>query len=187
MDGQTSCHECVLEKKMASRVANRLSNVPAFHKQCGTCKSVLEYSEFVPNSYGIDGLYSVCRSCCAVRSKKQRTCPEYKQRIKIMSRDYTRRNRDKANVKSARRRAARVQATVDFGDSEYEELFLAEIYHLAVLREAATGFKWEVDHMAPLISDKVCGLHWSGNLQLLPAEENRSKSNEYWPDMWLTK
>jgi hypothetical protein len=103
---------------------------------------------------------------------------------KLRSRNYTRRNKDKANVKSAARRAARVRAIVPFGDKEFEDFFMQEIYNLAVIREAATGVKWEVDHMVPLISAFVCGLHWSGNLQLLTAFDNRSKSNSYWPDMW---
>lgn len=41
-----------------------------------------------------------------------------------------------------------------------------------------------VDHMVPLVSDFVCGLHWHGNLQYLTISENSSKRNLWWPDMW---
>jgi hypothetical protein len=169
---------------MATRVAKCKSSVPDGHKKCNTCGGVLEKSCFVPNARGIDGLYSVCRTCCAKRGAKDRSCPDYRKRAKTRNREYARINRDRWNAKTARRRAARVRATVDFGDKEFEDFFMQEIYNLAVVRELATGLKWEVDHMAPLICDYVCGLHWSGNLQLLTAFENRSKSNNHWPNMW---
>jgi uncharacterized protein YaaR (DUF327 family) len=40
-----------------------------------------------------------------------------------------------------------------------------------------------VDHIVPLQSDIVCGLHWHKNMQLLPMLENISKGNRHWPDM----
>lgn len=42
----------------------------------------------------------------------------------------------------------------------------------------------EVDHIVPLNSDMVCGLHCIDNFQFLTREENARKSNKYWPDMW---
>lgn len=41
----------------------------------------------------------------------------------------------------------------------------------------------EVDHIVPLHSPLVCGLHWEGNFQLLPAIDNMRKGNRQWPDM----
>lgn len=54
---------------------------------------------------------------------------------------------------------------------------------LAVLYEKAAKYGWEVDHIVPLGSDLVCGLHCVDNLQLLDMELNRKKSNREWPDM----
>lgn len=63
------------------------------------------------------------------------------------------------------------------------EFFIEEAYHLAQLRSAMTGFVWHVDHIVPLTSPIVCGLHTHDNLQVIPGVLNISKGNRYWPDM----
>ena len=50
---------------------------------------------------------------------------------------------------------------------------LLKIYKLRAIISEATGVEHHVDHMWPL-SDG--GPHWSGNLQIITAEENLSKS-----------
>lgn len=63
------------------------------------------------------------------------------------------------------------------------EFFIEEAYLLAALRSRTLGYEWQVDHIVPLVSKKVCGLHVHNNLRVIPAVDNNRKGNRYWPDM----
>lgn len=62
------------------------------------------------------------------------------------------------------------------------DFFISEAYHLARLRTTLTGIPWQVDHIVPLVSDLVCGLHWEGNLQVITRTENATKNNKFTPE-----
>ena len=42
----------------------------------------------------------------------------------------------------------------------------------------AFGIPHEVDHIVPLTSKVVCGLHWEGNMRVVTRRVNRSKVNK---------
>lgn len=97
-------------------------------------------------------------------------------------RRYRARTPDKQCAKSALYRANKLRATPTWVNDELEQLFLSEVYHLSQLRSAC-GIEHHVDHIVPLISEFVCGLHCMANLRVITGSENCSKSNKYWPDM----
>lgn len=55
---------------------------------------------------------------------------------------------------------------------------MLEIYKECANITTKTGIKHHVDHIIPLSSDLVCGLHWEENLQIIDFLSNIRKSNK---------
>ena len=92
---------------------------------------------------------------------------------------WRRKNSDKRAAAQNRRKSQQLRAVPKWAN----DFFIKEIYHLASLRTKMLGYKWHVDHIVPLRSPIVCGLHVENNLQVIPASKNISKHNRYWPEM----
>lgn len=82
-------------------------------------------------------------------------------------------------AQAAFRKAAKRRATPKWADQASMRAF----YELIPLVNEETGVKHNVDHIVPLISKIVCGLHCEANLRVITAAENAQKSNVIWPDM----
>lgn len=55
----------------------------------------------------------------------------------------------------------------------------------AVLNELDLGEgAYCVDHLVPITSPLVCGLHVHDNMRILSRRSNLAKGNQFWPDMW---
>lgn len=79
--------------------------------------------------------------------------------------------RERSSMVRARRRKLKPKAPWS------ERALIAKVY------QKAKEFGLTVDHVVPIQSDLVCGLHVWSNLQLLDATINKSKGNHHWPDM----
>jgi hypothetical protein len=59
-----------------------------------------------------------------------------------------------------------------------QKLAMRQLYLQAMELTKLTGERYVVDHIVPLISDEVCGLHVPWNLRVITQEENLKKSNK---------
>lgn len=90
-----------------------------------------------------------------------------KERIRTVQAEYRKRNPDKIRNKLAKRRAVKKKALPNWANLEK----IKEIY-----KNCPKGY--QVDHIVPLQSKLVCGLHVENNLQYLTPKQNLSKGNK---------
>lgn len=100
-------------------------------------------------------------------------------RVKALRDAWKKANYGKVLAYNAKRQAAKLQATPAWADQQKIEEYYITVDGLGML----TGDAYHVDHIVPLQHQRVCGLHVEHNLQILPAFDNRVKSNRHWPGM----
>lgn len=61
--------------------------------------------------------------------------------------------------------------------TEWDTFVRKEADLLCKQRFAETGIEWDPDHMIPLRAKTVSGLNCGDNIQVIPAQLNRSKKN----------
>jgi hypothetical protein len=108
-----------------------------------------------------------------------RSTPEGRARSNALRAAWDRAHPDRANAKVMRRNAYKRQAVPAWVDLEK----VAEYYQTSDGLSMLTGEWFQVDHVVPLKSPLVCGLHNEFNLQVLPSRVNAAKGNRVWPDM----
>lgn len=113
------------------------------------------------------------RNADKVRADTKKYREKNRDRIRAWITAWEKRNPHKRLTYAKRRQAAKILAIPKWADLDA----IAEVY------QEAAYFQLQVDHIVPLRSKLVCGLHVVDNLQLLTAAENSAKGNRYWPDM----
>lgn len=98
-----------------------------------------------------------------------------KEKVNEAGRKWNKENPVARAAIKANRRARELSAKPLWADDRYIRLF----YKLAKIEEKRIGESVHVDHIVPLVHDKVCGLHCEDNLQLLTAKQNMMKSNTF--------
>lgn len=112
----------------------------------------------------------------AYQSKWRAENPSKSCAIKKKWRDI---NPQKQNALTAKRRANKFLANVAWADG----FIISEMYDLAKRRTRSTGITWQVDHIVPLQSKIVCGLHAHTNMRVITKAANIKKSNRVWEGM----
>jgi hypothetical protein len=112
------------------------------------------------------------------RETKRQWYAQNAERHKETVRRWQEQNREKINAFVAKRRAAKKQAIAAWADLNA----IKQIYFKAAKLTKLTGIPHQVDHIYPLQSDYMCGLHVEINLQIITKTENAAKGNRTWPD-----
>jgi len=99
-----------------------------------------------------------------------------KEKYSEKSKRWYGKNKHKSFAQSAKYRAAKRNACPSWLDDGMKKEIEA-IYLKANKISIETGVAHEVDHIVPLCSEVVCGLHVPWNLQVLSQFDNRSKRN----------
>ena len=175
-------------------------------KTCTVCQRLLPLDSFHRDLRGYgDGCRSKCMNCrnadnlayrvlkpdvtkAATKSWRDRNPSHVKQYARIYHaanrakdakrfRRWRLANKDRAAEKQAAYEARKLMATPKWANRQK----ILDFYKSAKELSLSTGREWHVDHIVPLKSALVCGLHWEGNLQILLKEENCAKSNRHWP------
>lgn len=172
-------------------------------KSCAKCGERKPLSAYHRNAAARDGLQAKCKPChIATVVEHQRKNPDphreanrkyratstgakesdVKWRAKnperakefdaAKSRRWRARNKGVVREITRRHQFTQSQATPAWADMD------------AIRRVYIEGKKrdLEVDHIVPINSEIVCGLHVHANLQLLDGLLNKSKGNKQWPD-----
>ena len=108
---------------------------------------------------------------------KEQNRDTYLESCSRAGRKWRQENPEKVTAKTAKRRAQLRAAAVPWADREAIEAFYREARRLT----EETGIEHQVDHIDPLQSPLVCGLHNQFNLRVVTADENRRKHNQFSP------
>lgn len=170
-------------------------------KTCTKCGEIKSRAEFSNNKNSRDGKSSACKPCINVyqhayknehrellRTKaklryntNKEKCAKAnkawadknKDKVLASQKAWVKRNPSKVHARTRRYQVSKLRAVPIWFDAN----------KVLAIYERARERGLHVDHIVPLRSKLVCGLHVHTNLEALPATMNKSKGNRYWPDM----
>ena len=180
------CSCCNEELELNSKNFHRRPDAPSgFRKQCKSCscKRAMKYyyqDHERAKQKGKEAKkreYYLNTEKLLANSARYRKTESAKKRAKEWAKEYYSKPEVKArkNTEWAKRKATKLQATPKWTNQGYISLF----YKLAQIEAARIGSKVHVDHIIPLQSQTVCGLHCEDNLQLLTEKVNLQKGLSY--------
>lgn len=167
--GFVHCCKSCTQAKTSPKYAEKLNLAEQGFKKCVACSSVKRLEKFHTGA-GVGGRGSYCIDCENIRQKKWRT--ENAEQFRERSRQYRQRN-------SHIYRANKIDRARAFPSwlSDQQKTDMRAIYQEAELLTCLTGVPHEVDHIVPIKGDAVCGLHVPWNIEAVPRNTNRRKSN----------
>lgn len=185
------CCSACKELKSFENFAKDRSTKDGHHHRCRPCNSAYRKRAYDknPDYYKQKQSEYRAKNPEKVKASKAEYYQRHKEKVDSFIQGWRKENRDRViqygkrnyhkhkdtyYAKSAKRRALEAQSVPPWAEHDKIRQVYAKSLEMGL----------EVDHIVPLNSSKVCGLHCWANLQLLDSSLNRSKSNRTWPDMF---
>jgi hypothetical protein len=171
-------------------------------KICSVCRCSKPFEAFYKATKSKDGFANRCKGCDLEyqRKRKKQKAETQRRWYDKAGKDYlaSRRSKTKARREThlreklaaqslsrwrqqqAKRSLQKHKATPVWVDAAHHSK-IRHIYAITQLLQEATASVYHVDHIVPLFSDKVCGLHVWWNLQPLTEAANALKNNTFDP------
>ena len=149
--------------------------------RCGDCRKAYQRKHYAENAdekkKRMHRNYEENKSAYHARSAKWK-----KENPAIVSLQMAKWRSSNSHIVAAltsKRRATRIKATPLWANEKAVEQY----YLIANFLSVELGTEFEVDHVVPLQSKLVCGLHAQTNLSIMLKPVNIKKGNRRWPDM----
>jgi hypothetical protein len=149
----------------------------SYCRECTKAKANAAYSENKDlhnarsNAYRRANMPKIREIAAKYRAKNR-------ERINAYSSSWVKENRLNSTLNTAKYRSAKLQRTPAWL-TESDLLRIKCYYQVAAMRTRESGQSWDVDHIIPLKGRFVSGLHVPNNLRVIPASENKRKTNTY--------
>jgi len=124
-----------------------------------------------------------CKECAYIRNRKRTTeenywtdygDEEYKQRKREYAKKHYLTYAHKKAFANRRRLIKLARVATREGSEKIRRMTLE-----SQIRTLDTGIKYEIDHIIPIVHEKVCGLHVPANVQILTKKQNRAKASRF--------
>ena len=160
------CTKCGLEKPLSEYYFRKDKNI--YRRDCKDCMCSRSKKYYRANTEK-----AKAKSKAWVKANPEKAKAIYKtyresnpEKVKEIKKRSRQKNPETSRAICAKRRAAKLNATPAWADLKK----ITQIY-----KDCPPGY--HIDHVFPLQSPIMCGLHVENNLQYLPAKENISKGN----------
>lgn len=144
-------------------------------KRCKKCCEDKPRADFQPRQKMADRLRAECRKCSSkgARESRERRRESYNK----YQREYRRANNLNGSEYTMQRRVTKKKAAPPWLTKDDKQAMKA-LYLIRRRASDCSGISLHVDHIVPLTSPLVCGLHVPWNLRIIPARQNIIKRNK---------
>lgn len=173
------CKKCSVEKPFEDYYRAKGTKT-GYHSSCKDCykKRVSDYKQQNVQRIREQTRQYYVKNKETILAKNKEYLESNPEVLQKARKNWKKRNPSAVTALTAKRRAARLDATPQWLTEEHYKV-IQEYYWIAKDLKAVSGQDYHVDHIVPLQGKNVCGLHVPWNLQILPAYLNTSKGNTH--------